>query len=287
MKKTKRVLTLILAVILTAATLFSFAACGKPYYSVTYQALRIEGLEETKYVMCVSKEIEDAEAILNALNKVIREQGDKIVQEYLNPPTRGGSAQDAFQENYRLSSREDDDPVIVYSQVYDPFDFGGLAGGSYAAGIDVVITHLAAHSLGRSVQFLDRPIEFGKNYVRQGYGHILAAAIPYSADLEKDFYITDVYASGYQCILSNSRQKFTKLEDLEGLYVGVMKGRPGEALLRDAVEKGILKNVTIRVYDTDIEVKNDIIKYNLDVAIMDEYPATLVAQYLGRKYIFK
>lgn len=74
MKKSNRIMTIVLAVILIATSLFAFAGCGKPYYSVRYQAIAIEGIPKTEYVMCVSKAVPDGQEILNALNKVIKEE---------------------------------------------------------------------------------------------------------------------------------------------------------------------------------------------------------------------
>jgi len=98
-----------------------------------------------------------------------------------------------------------------------------------------------------------------------------------------------VYATGSQSILSNSRQKFDELADLGGLVIGVIEGRPGQKLVEDAIANGPLKDTgaVIRYYDTDTEVKNAFLQNNIDVAVMDELPAKITAQYLGTKYIFR
>ena len=285
MKKTSRIFTVILAVVLTAVSLLAFTGC-KPYYSVTYQAINIKGLEKTDYVMCVSKAVPDAQEILNALNQVIKNEAEKIIQDNLNPPTRGGFAKSANEKNKNMP---EDTAVIFYIQLYDPFTCAPLGGGEYGVGIDIDIAYKVAHSLDRRASFMYGPIDFSMNRVKDGHAHVLAQAIPYSKELEKDFYVSEVYATGSQSILSNSRQKFDELADLGGLVIGVIENRPGQKLVEDAVANGPLKDTgaVIRYYDTDTEVKNAFLQNNIDVAVMDEFPAKMTARNLGTKYIFR
>ncbi|MBR2874703.1 MAG: transporter substrate-binding domain-containing protein [Clostridia bacterium] len=286
MKKSNRIMTIVLAVILIATSLFAFAGCGKPYYSVRYQAIAIEGIPKTEYVMCVSKAVPDGQEILNALNKVIKEEAAAIVESNISPTGRGGFAKSANEKNKTMS---EDTAVIFYIQLYDPFTCAPLGGGEYGVGIDVDIAYKVAHSLDRRASFMYGPIDFSMNRVKDGHAHVLAQAIPYSKELEKDFYVSEVYATGSQSILSNSRQKFDELADLGGLVIGVIEGRPGQKLVEDAVANGVLKDTgaVIRYYDTDTEVKNAFLQNNIDVAVLDEFPAKITAQYLGTKYIFR
>lgn len=279
-------MTIVLAVILTATSLFAFAGCGKPYYSVSYQAIAIKGEPITEYVMCVSKAVPDGQEILNVLNKVIKEEAEAIVASNITTTGRGGFAKTANEKNKNMP---EETAVIFYIQLYDPFTCAPLGGGEYGVGIDIDIAYKVAHALDRRASFMYGPIDFSMKRVKDGYAHVLAQAIAYSPELEKDFYVSEVYASGTQSILSNSRQKFDELADLGGLVIGVMEGRPGAKLVEDAVANGPLKDTgaVIRYYDTDTEVKNAIIEYNIDVAVLDEFPATMVAKFLGTKYIFK
>ena len=247
----------------------------------------------SEYVICVSKAIPDAQTILAEINKAIEvfkkteivgRDGEKynLMQLYKEGSVPlSARARELFEINNVLRENENDDPLMVFAQVYYPFNFGGPY-GAYTDGIDAVICSEAAVAMGRSIVFTERPLSFSYEQVKAGKGDVLISAIPKTDELAKDFLLSNVYETGKQYIVADEGFNFTKIKDLnrEGLRIGVIAGRVGEEVINEAVAKGTLKGVNVVVFDTDKEAKVAIINENVDCVVLDELPAKQMADEL-------
>lgn len=275
----RRVLVLALSVVLALSSVLCFASCGQKeeFDTEEWSANLLEGVEETEYVICVSKNIPDAQKILDEINKVIDQKGKALVERYspkdLTERVPDDEAKNMF---FILNNLRDEgaEPLNVYAHLYTPYEYSN-GPGAFAMGIDVEICYNVAVSLGRSIIFNEPSLAEGYQKVKSGEGDILISAIAKTADLEKDFLVSKVYHKGNQQIIALNTLRLHKIKDLKGLKIGVIAGRVGEKLIKEAIESGVLKNsgAEMIVFATDTEAKNAIQNERIDCIIMDELPA--------------
>ena len=296
----KKVIAIILTLVLALSCM---AGCApKPLVKTgTFACAELAEVPASEYVICVSKAIPDGQQILTAINnaievskkteaKLTERQADgttkettvNLMQAYKEGkvPTYG-RALELFEINNVLRENENDDPLMVFAQVYYPFNFGGPF-GAYTDGIDAVICSEAAVALNRSIIFTERVLTYSYEQVKSGKGDVLISAIAKTDELANDFLLSNVYETGKQYIVADEGFNFTKIKDLnrEGLRIGVIAGRVGEEVINEAVAKGTLKGVNVVVFDTDKEAKVAIINENVDCVVLDELPAKQMADEL-------
>ena len=272
----------IIALMLALVMLLSLTACSKKPVAKRYVALEIKDLPASEYVICVSKAIPDGQEILAAINKAIADMDEEFIKMYRtgNVPN-SGRARELFEANNVLRENEDDDPINVFTQVYNPFSYGGPY-GAYIDGIDAVICSEAAVALGRSVIFNDRVMSFSYQQVKSGVGDILISAVAKSDELAKDFLLSDVYETGKQYMVCLNTTGVEKVKDLSNLTIGVISGRVGEKFINEQIANGNITGATVIAFDTDTEAKTALYNQRIDVIVEDELPAKQTVRELSK-----
>lgn len=259
-----------------ACAAFALAACGgnnpKPVAkSGTAVCNAIKGIEKTEYVFCVSKTAENAQTYLNAINEVIASTDvDNLIGRYLD---RQPMSMNYFLGDLTIEYKTGD-PINIYAGTFSPYQFSG-AYGSGVDGVDVYLWVKVANNLHMNPAFRDWGYQYAYDAVKNGSGDILASAVAKTDAVSADFYISNVYSSGYQQIVSDKNEAFTSVSQLKGMKIGVMAGRTGEKLIGEAIKSGVLKdsNAELIVYDTDAEAYADYKVQGCDVIVADEYSA--------------
>ena len=190
--------------------------------------------------------------------------------------TIGITLRDLFLTINELRDKEGDDPVIIYSQVLDPFDFSGAA-GAFADGIDMLISEQAAVNLGRSAVLYERTYSYGYEQVKAGKGDIFATGVVLTEQVKNDFLVSKVYTTGKQQIVSDKNEAYTKLSQLKGKVIGVITGRTSEII----VNKELAGSAEIVAFETDTEAKTALYNQRVDVLVVDEMPAKLLVDRLN------
>lgn len=231
----------------------------------------IEGIEKTEYVFCVSKKAENHQTYIDAINEVIASTDvDDLTNRYLSKESRYMY----YFLNELTIEYKTGAPMNIYTGVCSPYQFSG-AYGSSVDGVDMYLWVKVANKLQMKPVFNDWGYKASYNAVKNGTGDIFASAVAKTDAVTADFYVSNVYSTGYQQIVSDKNEAFTKLSQLKGLKIGVMAGRPGEAIIGKAIGSGELKNsgAEIVVYDTDAEAYADYKVQGCDVIVADEYSA--------------
>ena len=127
------------AVILTLVLVLGcMAGCApKPLVKTgNFVCNEVAEIPASEYVICVSKAIPDAQTILTEINKAIEvfkkteivgRDGEKynLMQLYKEGSVPlSARARELFEANNVLRENENDDPLMVFAQVYYPFKFG-------------------------------------------------------------------------------------------------------------------------------------------------------------------
>jgi len=277
MNRLGKVLVIVLSVIM-ALTCFAGCAPKEQFDTEEWCSNVLEGVEETEYVICVSKAIPEGQQILDEINKAIDAKAATLIKEYspedLTQRISDANAKEMFFKLNELREKEGVDPLNIYAHLYNPYEYSN-GPGAFAMGIDVEICYSVAITLGRSIIFNEPSLEVGYQKVKSGEGDILISAIAKTPELEKDFYVSKVYDKGTQQIVSLNTRRLHKIKDMKGLRIGVIADRTGEKLISEAIEKGVLKNsgAEIHVFATDTEAKNAIQNERIDCIVMDEKPA--------------
>lgn len=231
----------------------------------------IEGIEKTEYVFCVSKQSENAQTYLNTINSVIASTDvDDLIQRYLS--------KDSMYMHYFLNELtieyKTGDPINIYTGICSPYQFSG-AFGSSVDGVDMYLMVKVANALHMNPVFNDWGYKPSYNAVKKGAGDIFAAAVAKTDAVIADFYVSDVYSTGYQHIVSDKNEAFTKISQLKGKKVGVIADRRSEDIIDNAIKNGELKDsgAELVVYDTDAEAYSGYKAQGCDVIVADEYSA--------------
>ena len=270
----------IFACIASVAALAAMSACtatptGK---SGVLEANAVEGAEATQYVMCVSKEVADAQLLLDTVNRVLEEiDVEDIAQKYCDYQNRRGyQTLESYMYNLNDNTGE---PIIVYTSTFEPFNYSG-AGGAYTDGIDAYIMLHVAEKLDRQIKFFDYDYSYSYSETKAGNADFFVGGIALTDAVKEDFLVSDVYLSGSQRIVCDKNEHFTRIEQLEGLRIGVVSGREGAALVEDQINNGGLKGTgaSIMEYSTDTEAESMLHQQMCDVLVLDDFPAVLIAE---------
>ena len=271
---------LIFACIASVPVLAAASACtAKPVEkSGILEANAVEGAQATQYVMCVSKEVADAQLLLDTVNEVLDEiDVEDIAQKYCDYQNRRG-----YQtlENYMYNLNDNTgEPIIVYTSTFEPFNYSG-AGGAYTDGIDAYIMLHVAEKLDRQIKFFDYDYSYSYSETKAGNADFFVGGIALTDALKQDFLVSDVYLAGSQKIVCDKNEHFTKIEQLKGLRIGVVSGREGAVLVKDEINNGSLKGTgaSIMEYSTDTEAESMLHQQMCDVLVLDDFPAVLIAE---------
>ena len=273
----KRAFSVAIPAVMLSAIAFSVSACSsQPIVKsgeLTINA--IEGIEKTEYVFCISKQSPKAQEYLDELNSIIETTDcDDLMNRYMEQTFR--------REDFLGELTVEDntgDPINIYTTVMSPYQFSG-AYGNGVDGVDMYLMVKLADNLEMKPNFYDLPYTTAYDYVKEGKGDIFATGVAKTAQVEADFYVTDVYSSGYQQIVSDKNENFSKLSDLKGMRIGVLSGREGQRIISEAIESGDLKGsgAEMVVYETDAEAYSEYLAEQCDVLIIDEYSAKVMLQ---------
>lgn len=252
-------------------------ACSKPAGpveksgKVTRQTLA--GSPEIEYVICVGKNSDKAQTIVDSLNKVIRATDmNALVADYLDTNKR---RLDDPAEKYDLKKLPD--AIDVYTTVFEPYQFSG-AFGNGVDGIDVILLFDMANDVQMRLTFHDEYYESAYESAKNGACTIFACGVALTDELKKDFLVTDVYHKGKLEIISDENMGYSKLEQLKGLRIGVLTGRTSYKVVDEAIRNGVLKNTGAELvaYNTDPEAGFALKNEMVDVLVLDELPANLI-----------
>ncbi len=261
--------------VLTGMVLVMCACAGKPVErSGVWVKNQLEGAEETKYVYIISKGSPNGEALIRDLNEVIKTTNVKeLAQKYMDYKNRRGL--NPIGEIHLFDNTGD--YIYASTCVLEPFNFSG-AGGAYADGVDVYMISKLAEMRNQKLEMNDLWYQDAMASVKNGSDVIGAMGIALTDELRNDFLVSDVYLTGYQQIISDANEKYTKLSQLKGLRIGVLSGRPGEKLVSEALAKGVLRGsgAEMVVYNTDAEAGVGLNADTCDVLILDEMAAEML-----------
>lgn len=271
-RQVSKTISIIVAITLLFFTVFLLTGCAEKEIIKTgeHVANKIDGVAQTEYVICVSKESLNANIYLTEINSIINSiDYDDLMSRYLN---RTSWAQDFLGELNILDN--DGDPINILTSVFSPYQFSG-AYGNGVDGVDMYLMVMLADNLEMMPLVRDLPYKTAYTYVKNGNADILATGVALTEEVEADFLVSDVYSRGYQQIISDSVENFNKLSDLKGKIIGVLTGRTGNELVKDAIESGVLKDsgATMVEFGTDAEAYFMYLSGQCDVLVVDEYSA--------------
>lgn len=273
----KKFITSVIALAAAALSL-SLAACGAQ--PVTKSGVlvtnAVSGVSDTEYVICISKNVEESAELLETVNAVIEEVDvNKVAANYCDYANRRANK---LLESYMYNLNDNTGgPLYVMSATFEPFNYSG-AGGCYTDGIDAYLMLHVAEKLDRRLIIYDMDYSYAYAQTKEGKAHIFSAGVAQSEALKTDFLVSDVYLTGNQQIVCDKNENFTSLSDLKGLTIGVLSGREGEKIVKDAIENGALKGTgaTLAAYSTDTEAEAMLHTQMCDVLVIDEFPAKLI-----------
>ena len=264
----KKLLTLLVAIMLTFTACFALTACG----GGNNVANAIEGIEGEEFGFAIGKTSSKKTEILEAMNKVIAETDIQAAIEYYTAvyeeknPTNTVTLPD-------LSNNTKGTLKVYTESGFAPFEF--IDENDEVIGVDIYLMSLVCEELDMQLQVTDMLFDGICGKVATEDNAIGAAGITINDERKATLDFSNPYVSSIQYIISNKEQAFTKLEQLAGLKIGVQKGTTGSFLVDEAITKGILKDTgaTVVEYDSGPVAYTALNTGKIDVIVLDKLPA--------------
>lgn len=277
----KKVLTIMIAAILSVAAALSLTACGAKASKVKVIPYK---LTEEEYVFAVKSGDTDTQTALNAFLKEIEDNGK--LAEIVNSFFDGNSG-----FAYENPSSKKDCLVVATSADFPPFEYKE---GNKFTGIDMQIAKLFADKLGKTLYIDD--IGFDQVILSMGQAtseySLGMAGITYSEERDKTMDFSNGYYTSAQVIIvkegDTSFDDCKSAADVEkviaakakGYKIGTQKGTTGYMYSAGDENFGYdgFANADTKMYDAGALAVKDLSNGKIDAVIIDEQPAKMIAK---------
>lgn len=272
----------LLALLLVAVMVFSFAACGGK--SAAVKVVEID-LTDELYAFGVDKDQPELLKSVNDFIKKIMDNGefDKICDKYFGDGTPTAVTSAALDESK-------DQLVVATNAEFAPFEY--KEGDKYL-GVDMEIAALLAKELGKELVILNVDFDAVCLHVGQKKADIAMAGLTIKEDRKEHVAFSDSYYKASQRIVVKADDETFKdcktVEDVEKILntydntkkVGVQNGTTGEFYCKGDEDWGFDGyKMTVKGYKNGTLAVQDMINGNLDLVVIDAAPAArLVASF--------
>jgi ABC-type amino acid transport substrate-binding protein len=283
----KKLLTILMAVVMSVACLFSFAGCGAT------EKLDVKNIELTSetYAFAIAKENTTLKSSVNSILAELEESGElaslidsfftgDATFEYTNPaaPTTANKA------NYF---------VVGTNAYFPPFE---MFSGVKLTGIDMQIASIIATKLEKTLYIVDMDFDALIPSVQNGEVDIAMAGMTVNeARLQQVDFTTGYYTSAQVLTVLESDETFdacTTVEDVENVLkaqsssfkVGTQKGTTGYMYSHGDADFGYdgFSNYETKAYDTGALAMQDLKNGKLNAVILDKQPSLMITNTMNK-----
>ena len=160
--------------------------------------------------------------------------------------------------------------LYVYTNSgFAPYEY--LDDNGKVVGVDMDIMEEIGEILGYNIEVRDIDFEQILNEVANNKNAVGAAGITIDDDRKQSVDFSIPYYSSVQYIVSAEEKAYTKLEQLEGLTIGVQSGTTGALLIQDAIAAGL--DVELKEYKSGAVAFAAAKAGKCDVVVIDALPA--------------
>lgn len=275
----------IIAILLSALLLFSFASCGKTEKK-TAKVIDIN-LTDELYAFGVDKNQPELLEQVNAFIKKIKENGtlDQIFDKYFGngTPTPVTSAP--------LDSNKDQ-LVVATNAAFAPFEY---TDGDKYLGVDMEIAALLAQELGKELVIQHMEFDAVCLSVGQHKCDIAMAGLTVSEDRKEHVTFSDSYYTASQKLIIKSDDETFKncktLEDVEAIFkgfgkdvkVGVQNGTTGQFYCEGDEDWGFDGfGFTTVGYSNGTLAVQDMLNGNINYVVIDAAPASFIVESINK-----
>lgn len=279
----KKIVSLALATLLLAASLFCFASCGE---DSKVKLVDIK-LTEEEYAFAVAK---GDDALLSSVNDLLDEMKadgsfDAIVNRYFGDGTPVGyEGVDADPNKENL--------VVATNAAFAPFEY--MEGNKYY-GIDIEIMAALAEKLDKELVISNMDFDATISSVEAGHADIVAAGLTYRPDRAEIVNFSKTYYKASQMVIvledDTTFDNCETVADVEkvlaelpaGTKVGAQNGTTGKMYLEgdEEMEFAGFSNLTVKGYSSAALAVQDMINGNLSLVVVDEGPAGMIVKSLN------
>ena len=174
---------------------------------------------------------------------------------------------------------------MVTEAGFAPYEYTKTTGAGVVnkvAGVDVDMMMLFCEEYNYKLDLLDIEFKTIPTKVNESANYVGAAGMTITAEREEVVDFAVPYIQTKQYIISDTANSFKTIAELKGKKIGAQESTPGDFLLADEVEAGVLKdsNATVKTYEKVMVAFQDLLAGKLDAIVIDEFVAKgLVANY--------
>ncbi len=155
--------------------------------------------------------------------------------------------------------------VLGTSADYPPFEFHTMIDGKDSiVGLDIEIAKYIAEELGVELEIKD--MDFDNLLAGLGTGMMDMIIATMNPDPDRDANFTDIYYEANLSVLihKDDKSEITKLEDLEGISIGVQMGTTQEEIVKEDI-----KDATAKSLSNNADIIMNLKTKKIDSAIME------------------
>ena len=163
--------------------------------------------------------------------------------------------------------------VVVFTDPnFPPFEYLGESGE--VVGVDMEIAKAIATEINADLEIEESKFDAIITALASGKGDFAISGMTITDERKENVDFSDPYITSVQYLIVPDDSSIEKMEDLEGMTVGVALGYTGQFLMEDEIAEGVLtdKGVEIKEYNSAMEGTQDI-GNRIDAVVMDEYVA--------------
>ncbi|MBQ1942937.1 MAG: transporter substrate-binding domain-containing protein [Clostridia bacterium] len=261
----KKALLTIAALTLAVISTFAFTACGP---KVTFVANALESAEIEEYGLCVGKNATKKAEILEAMNDVILNKDIDAAVTYYTAIASDETPTNTI-EVADLSSCTGGTLNVYTNSGFEPYEFVDDNGD--VIGVDIWLMGWVCKELNMKMNVIDVDFNTIVGKVKNEDNAVGAAGITIDDERKESVDFSIPYYSSVQYIVSAEEKAYTKLEQLEGLTIGVQSGTTGALLIQDAIAAGL--DVELKEYKSGAVAFAAAKAGKCDVVVIDALPA--------------
>ena len=275
----KKILSIVLVVALLSVAVFALAACND---DKSVKVIEIP-LTEEEYAFGINKNDPELLAQVNQIIDEIMADGtfNEITSRYFGENLGGKNI------TSHAKDASKDQLLVATNAAFAPFE---SKNGEYYTGIDMEIAQVIADKLNKELVIVDMDFDAVVTSVQQGTADIAMAGLTVSAERAEQVNFSKTYYRASQVVIvkegdttfdgcATAADVENVLKGLTGKKAGYQRGTTGGLYLTGDAEMGFagFANIESAPYSNGALAVQDMINGNLDLVIIDEAPASMIA----------
>ena len=163
--------------------------------------------------------------------------------------------------------------VMLTNAAFPPFEY--VEDGK-EVGVDIDIANEIAKDLGVTLKVVNMDFDPIVDYIKSGKGDIGAAGMTVTEERKESVDFSIEYVKSKQYVITMKDNTDIKVDNLDGLTIGVQTGTTGDTVY--ASDEEYVKAKEVKRYKNALEAASDLKLGRVDCVVIDELPAKKIVE---------